>query len=122
LQQEVIVMSQQDTGGAENRRFQRFDVDCRVKVIRRHHGNTAVHFGRANNISIGGMMLVVPTELNGGETVDLEFNLPHMSEVLRLRAIVRHRFGDYSYGIEFREMTDQTRQTITRMCETLSVL
>jgi len=115
-------MTQLDAGGAENRRFERFDVDCRVKVIRKHHGNTTTHYGRANNISVGGMMLVVPVELGGGESIGLEFNMPHMSEVLQLRAIVRHRFGEYSYGIEFREMTDQTRQSITRMCETLRVL
>jgi len=115
-------MSNVDSSGIEHRRFQRFDVDCRVKVIHKRFGNTAVLYGRANNISIGGMMLIAPVDFQGGESVDLEFNLPHMSEVLRLRAIVRHRFGDYSYGIEFRDMTDQTRQTITRMCETLSVL
>ena len=115
-------MTQADSGGIENRRFQRFDVDCRVKVVRRYHGSTTVHYGRASNISIGGIMLVAPAELEGGESIDLEFNLPHSSEVLQLRAVVRHRFGQYSYGIEFREMTDQTRQSIIRMCETLSVL
>jgi hypothetical protein len=45
-----------------------------------------------------------------------------MSDVLRLRGIVRQRMSDYTYGVEFRDMTDQTRQMITRMCETLSVL
>jgi len=115
-------MKQPDVGGIENRRFQRYDVDCRVKVVRKHLGESTVHYGRASNISIGGIMLVAPIDLDGGESIGLEFNLPHSSEVLRLRAIVRHRFGDYSYGIEFREMTDQTRQSITRMCETLSVL
>jgi len=115
-------MKEPDLGGIENRRFQRFDVDCRVKVVRKHMGETTIHYGRASNISIGGIMLVAPVELDGGESIGLEFNLPHMTGALQLRAIVRHRFGDYSYGIEFREMTEQTRQTITRMCETLSVL
>jgi c-di-GMP-binding flagellar brake protein YcgR len=115
-------MTHPDSGGIENRRFQRFDVDCRVKVVRKRLGNTTVHYGRASNISVGGIMLVVPVELDGGESIGLEFNVPHLSGVMQLRAIVRHRYGDYSYGIEFREMTDQTRQSIVRMCETLSVL
>ncbi len=115
-------MTQQDTNGMESRRFQRYDVDCRVKVTRRYHGSVTVHYGRASNVSVGGIMLVAPVDLEGGEAIELEFNLPHSSEVLQLRAVVRHRFGQYSYGIEFRDMTDQTRHTITRMCETLSVL
>jgi len=115
-------MTQKDEGGAENRRFQRFDVDCRVKVMRKHHGETTVHYGRANNISIGGMMLAAPVNLEGGESIGLEFNFPHSTQILRLEAILRHRFGDYSYGIEFRDLTQQTRHSITRMCETLSVL
>lgn len=115
-------MTQSDVGGIENRRFERYDVDCRVKVIRRHLGTSTIHYGRASNISIGGIMLVAPVDLQGGESIDLEFNVPHTSEVLQLRAVVRHRFGQYSYGIEFREMTDQTQRSIVRMCETLSVL
>jgi c-di-GMP-binding flagellar brake protein YcgR len=115
-------MAEQDKSGMENRRFQRFDVDCRVKIVRKQLGNSTVHYGRASNISAGGMMLVASVQLDSGESIGLEFNLPHMSQVLQLRAVIRHRFGEYSYGIEFREMTDQTRQSITRMCETLSVL
>lgn len=106
----------------EHRRFERFDVDCRVKVVRKRFGNVSIHFGRASNISIGGMMLVVPLELESGEVIDLEFNLPHMTKILRLQSVVRRRFGQYSYGLEFREMTTENRQAITRMCETLSVM
>ena len=108
--------------GPEDRRFERFDVDCRVKVVRKRFGDISVHFGRASNISVGGMMLVVAFELDGGEMVDLEFNLPHMTKILRLQAVVRRRLGDYSFGLEFRDMTTENRQSITRMCETLSVL
>ncbi len=113
-------MVEQD--GIENRRFERFDVDCRVKLIRNCLGKTSVHYGRASNISIGGIMLVAPVDLDAGEIVNLEFNLPHKSEVLCLRAVVRRRLGTYSYGIEFRDMNQQTQQSITRMCETLRVL
>lgn len=109
-------------GGIEDRRFERYDVDCRVKIIRRPLGNTTIHFGRASNISAGGIMLVAPVDLQNGETIGLEFNLPHMTEVIQLQAVVRHRLGDYSFGVEFREMTDRIRQSIVRMCETLSVL
>ncbi|HVZ18067.1 MAG TPA: PilZ domain-containing protein [Terriglobales bacterium] len=115
-------MTQLDPSGIENRRFERFDVDCRVKVVRKHFGSTTVHFGRASNISAGGIMLVVPVDLEGGEIIDLEFSIPHSSEIIQVRAVVRHRFGQYSYGIEFREMAEQTRQSVIRMCETLSVL
>ena len=106
----------------EHRRFERFDVDCRVKVVRKRFGNISIHYGRASNISIGGMMLVAPVELEAGEIIDLEFNLPHMTKILRLQSVVRRRFGQYSYGLEFRDLTTETHGSIRRMCETLSVL
>jgi|SRR3954453_17033018 c-di-GMP-binding flagellar brake protein YcgR len=114
-------MPEQEEGN-ESRKFRRFDVDCRVKIVRKQLAKSSTHFGRASNISAGGMMLVTSVQLETGESISLEFNIPHMTQVLQLRAVVRHRFGEYSYGIEFREMTEQTKQSITRMCETLSVL
>ena len=111
-----------DQDGSENRRFERFDVDCRVKLIRSCLGKSSVHYGRASNISIGGIMLVAPVDLDTGETISLEFNMPHKREVLSLRAVVRRRLGNYSYGVEFRDMNSQTQHQITRMCETLRVL
>ena len=112
----------EESQGSEHRRFERFDVDCRVKVVRKRLGNISIHYGRASNISVGGMMLTVPIDLEAGETMDLEFNLPHMTKILRLQSVVRRRFGEYSYGLEFRDLTAENRQSITRMCETLSVL
>lgn len=111
-----------DQDGSENRRFERFDVDCRVKLIRSLFGKTSIHYGRASNISIGGIMLVAPVDLDTGESIGVEFNIPHKREVLNLRAVVRRRLGNYSYGVEFRDMNPQTEQSITRMCETLRVL
>lgn len=107
---------------SQSRRFERYEVDCRVKVVRKRFGNISIHYGRASNISVGGMMLVVPIDLEAGEVTDLEFNLPHMTKILRLQSVVRRRFGQYSYGLEFRDMNNEIRQSITRMCETLSVL
>ncbi len=107
---------------SQARRFERYEVDCRVKVVRKRFGNISIHYGRASNISVGGMMLVVPIDLEVGEVTDLEFNLPHMTKILRLQSVVRRRFGQYSYGLEFRDMNNEIRQSVTRMCETLSVL
>ena len=111
-----------DQDGIENRRFERFDVDCRVKLVRSCLGQASVHYGRASNISIGGIMLVAPVDLEAGESITLEFNLPHKTEVLAVRAVVRRRLGTYTYGIEFRDMSAQAEQSMTRMCETLRVL
>jgi c-di-GMP-binding flagellar brake protein YcgR len=108
--------------GVENRRFERFNVDCRVKLIRNLIGNKSVHYGRASNISIGGIMLVAPVDLEAGESITLEFNIPPKTEVLAVRGIVRRRFGTYTYGIEFRDMSPRAEQSMTRMCETLRVL
>jgi len=115
-------MIENGRGDIANRRFERFDVDCRVKLIRNRIGKTSVHFGRASNISVGGIMLTVPAELEPGESVQIEFNLPNLSQVLQLRGIVRQRLGSYSFGIEFRDVTEQDRQAMIRMCETLKVL
>jgi c-di-GMP-binding flagellar brake protein YcgR len=115
-------MIENGRGETEGRRFERFDVDCRVKLIRNRIGKASVHFGRASNVSMGGIMLTLPAELDAGESVQLEFNLPNLTQVLQLRGIVRQRLGNYTYGIEFRDMTEAARQSITRMCETLRVL
>jgi c-di-GMP-binding flagellar brake protein YcgR len=104
------------------RRFPRFDVDCRVKIMCTRMGQRSVHFGRANNMSVGGMLLVLPTDLIEGELIDLEFSLPRLPEVVQLRAVVRHKISEYSYGLEFKNVDDAHREKIRRIHAVLDAL
>lgn len=73
-------------------------------------------------MSIGGMLLTAPTEFFEGERVELEFTPPNLPETLSLSGVVRQRIGAYSYGVEFREVTEAQLKLIHRLFEVLNVL
>jgi c-di-GMP-binding flagellar brake protein YcgR len=108
--------------GSESRRWIRYEIDCRVKITCTRQSQRVVNFGRAQDMSIGGMLLTAPTEFFEGERVELEFTPPNMPETLRLSGVVRQRIGAYSYGVEFRDVTDAQRKMIHRLFEVLNVL
>jgi hypothetical protein len=45
-----------------------------------------------------------------------------MSEVLRLSGVIRQQMGGYSFGVEFRDVTEAQRKMIKRLFEVLHVL
>lgn len=104
------------------RRWQRYEIDCRVKLSYVREGKKYVNYGRSQDMSIGGMMLTSAADLRAGERVELEFLPPNMPEVLRLDGVVRQQPGNYSYGLEFRDVTDEQRRLVRRMFEVLNVI
>ena len=108
--------------GSELRRWTRYEIDCRVKMTCTRQGQRHVNFGRAQDMSTGGMLLTAPFEFHEGERVELEFTPPNMPDTLRLSGVVRQRIGTYSFGIEFRDVTDAQRKLILRLFEVLNVL
>lgn len=73
-------------------------------------------------MSFGGMLLTVPLRFNCGERLELEFMPPNMPEVLKLDGVVRQQMGEYSYGAEFRNVTENQKKLVERMFEVLHVL
>jgi hypothetical protein len=111
----------EDSSKNYGRRTSRFDVDMRVRVSM-DQGETAVHwFGQANDIGEFGMSLFVPTELEIGSVVRIDFNLPYCSQKITLRGTVRNR-SSFRYGVEFYYPTQLEREMILRACKMMSVL
>jgi hypothetical protein len=103
------------------RRTSRFDVDMRVRVTPDNNDTPVYWFGQANDIGEFGMSLFVPSELELGSVVRIEFNLPYCSQKITLRGTVRNR-SSFRYGVEFYYPTRLEREMILRACKMMSVL
>jgi PilZ domain len=86
------------------RRWQRYRLNLPIRLIVTRDEGTRIAEGRANDISEGGMLIFVGTELRAEDRVTVEFTPPYSSSPLRAPGIVRHRRG-YNYGVEFRSET-----------------
>ncbi len=106
--------------GKLNRRTTRFSVEMRVRISP-DRGGHGYWFGQANDISEFGMSLFVPTELEIGSVIRIEFTLPYCSQKLLLRGTIRNRTS-FRYGIEFVYPTTMEREIILRTCKMMSAL
>src|SRR3954451_7801075 len=103
------------------RRTSRFDVDMRVRVTPDKNDSAMYWFGQANDIGEFGMSLFVPTELELGMVIRIDFNLPYCSQKITLRGTVRNR-SSFRYGVEFYYPTRLEREMILRACKMMAVL
>jgi len=92
------------------RRFQRFDMDRRVKV----HAAGEVLRGRCANISEGGLGATMAGQLAVGEEIQMELALDAAADHLKVKAVVRNTFG-FHYGFEFVELSGEARRAIMRV-------
>ena len=60
--------------------------------------------GEACDFSATGLCLILTRQLEKGAAVSMEFQLPYNSQVVNMRAIVRHRSG-FHHGLEFISVT-----------------
>ena len=101
------------------RRFPRYPFDVRVSVsVFRVEGLSHL-WGRSTELGADGIGCTLTGELEPGEVVSMEFQLPLSASALKLRAIVRYRHGLH-YGFEFLTVTQEQRQSIQRVIEMLS--
>jgi hypothetical protein len=91
----------------------RFLLDLRLVV----KGKDTQH-GRTKDIAEGGLGATIPGEIEIGEVVGLEFQLPEIPEPLKLKAEVRYRRG-FQYGFRFLNATEQQRELIRRVTHAL---
>ena len=68
--------------------------------------------GRTLEIGEGGMGVVPPSQLIVGESVRVEFLVPHMSSVVRATAVVRYQ-SERSFGLQFLRLPVE-QQSIVR--------
>ena len=99
--------SQKEKSWSTPRAFSRFLLDIRL-VIR---AKKEVLHGRSKDLGEGGLGAVIPGNIQIGDVVTLEFQLPLHSEPLSLQAEVRYRQG-FQYGFRFLHPTDQQKERI----------
>ena len=63
-------------------------------------------YGRTLEIGEGGMGVVVASQLLLGESVRVEFLLPHMTTPVRATAVVRYRHA-MCFGLQFLRLPDE---------------
>ncbi|HYL92357.1 MAG TPA: PilZ domain-containing protein [Alphaproteobacteria bacterium] len=106
-------------GTKEDRRFTRHKVDMRLKLsLVQGDGKSASAFGRANTLSYGGLGAYVPCSIHVGESVLIDLIFPGSTKEVRVKAVVRSCEG-FRYGLEFTELPEGVRSTISKVCENL---
>jgi len=96
------------------RRHPRFKLEVNIRVYPR---NSAVVRGHTVDISESGVSAMLRDEVQLGEVVRLEFNLPH-GEV-EVHAVVRQR-NAFRYGFQFLESAE-AQDVIGRTCRELAI-
>ena len=69
--------------------------------------------GRTKDIAEGGLGATIPNEINIGEIVELELQLPGNPVPLKIKAEVRYRHG-FQYGFKYFHITEQQKEMIRR--------
>jgi len=103
------------------RRWQRHNMDVRVKIVTRRNGVGTATYGRGTDISEGGMSAYISMEIGVGKTVEMELILPYAQQSMKINAVVRNRRG-FCYGVEFVNLAAPEREQILRSCKALSLV
>jgi c-di-GMP-binding flagellar brake protein YcgR len=102
------------------RRFERFEVEARVKVSVTRKGEKINFSGTAHDISVGGMALFLSGDLYAGEMITVTFALVFSAQLI-IQGVVRSR-DRYEYGIEFLNPSRTQQDEIVRNLRALSLL
>ncbi len=115
-------MAAEHEHGHEARKYQRYRVDIRLRMITGPANNNRTIFARGSNISEGGLRAFVPADLILGDMVTLELILPYSDRKISVRGMLHNREG-FSYGVEYAASTTQEeREHIARVCNTLALI
>ncbi len=122
MDDDLSKMAAEPEQGPESRRFRRYRVDIRLRMITGPVNNNRTVFARGSNISEGGLRAFVPADLVLGDMVTLELILPYSEKKILVRGMLRNREG-FSYGVEYAASTTQDeREHIARVCNTLALI
>jgi c-di-GMP-binding flagellar brake protein YcgR len=105
------------------RSFPRFAIELAAKVHLSGVEDMPPFAARMIDIGLGGACLVLQ---QGGlaprQKVLLEFRFPMTTEVLRVRAAVRHARATNRYGFQFLDLQAEDRERIRRACVSLKIV
>ena len=91
----------------------RYLLDLRIVVRTKE-----TFIGRTKDIAEGGLGATIPNNINIGEIVELELQLPDATEPLKIKAEVRYRHG-FQYGFKYLHTTQQQKEMIRRVTRDL---
>lgn len=97
------------------RAHSRYLLDLRIVV----RAKETLH-GRTKDIAEGGLGATIPGNINVGEIVELELQLPEGQQPMKLKAEVRYRQG-FQYGFKYLHATEQQKEIIRRVTRDLSL-
>jgi hypothetical protein len=101
---------------SELRRAIRTRIDVRLRVtFTLADGKTSDAFGRANNLSHGGIEAYIPCPLRKNAAVTLELTFPGCAREAKVKAVVRYSDG-FRYGLEFSDVSREVREMISKTC------
>jgi hypothetical protein len=86
----------------------RFLLDIRILI----RGKQVLH-GRTKDIAEGGLGATVAGDIQVGDIVELEFQLPEAQEPMKVKAEVRYRQG-FQCGVKFLNATSEQRDHIRK--------
>jgi PilZ domain len=97
------------------RRWTRYKIDVRLRVTIPEAAGERTAFGRANNLSYGGMGAYIPCAIPIGGQVVLEVSFPYSASEVKVKAVVRSCEG-FRYGLEFQDVSTNVRAIIEKNC------
>jgi TonB family protein len=93
------------------RRIPRYPVAIPVDITVLRSGTTASIPGRSLDLGEGGVAAVLAAELQLGEWVGVQFQLPNAAQTLQTKAVVRHH-NQLRCGFEFQGLSSDQRSMI----------
>jgi len=100
--------------GQETVRWLKFQLDVRLISItvnsKPYQGTT-----RVGHISESGIGIMIPANLKKHDLAELEFTLPGISDIMRVKAVLRSRTG-FRYWFEFVNLSPGQLKEIQKAC------
>jgi hypothetical protein len=105
-----------ESAGPETRRWVRYKIDVRLRVsFILSDGKASDAFGRANNLSHGGIEAYIPCSIALGALVQAELTFPECHKEVKVKAVIRTCEG-FRYGLELTEISGEVREMIAKTC------
>lgn len=101
-----------------SRQNHRYRLDIRVQIAVAERNRPVILHARINDLSTGGVSVIVPRELEPGAPAMIGFRV--RDEVVWFRSRLRHRSG-FRCGFQFVEMNNEQKLLIRRLCYELPV-
>lgn len=108
-----------DLSEDNRRRWSRFSMEMRVELYPGQRDPRI--YGRAVDLSEGGLSILTVDELKLGETIPIAFTIPQTNQLFRFECVVRTHDG-YKYGLEFLNVKQADRKELAEFGRIMKIL